>query len=241
MNRFLADNLDDTRVELSPAEARHATRVLRMKVGEELELFDGRGGRAIAMLAEVRKGGATVEVTQRLEPSEPPRPRIELAFAVPKGKRLDWLLEKATELGVATLQPVIFERSVAGSERLSSNTLERWRGHCISAAKQCGLDWLPQVTQPQPLSEYLSAEQCDSLRLMGDPGPASVPIGRALERWRAGQDVCVAVGPEGGFTDEERAMLTRDGFHGVKLGTTTLRVETACIALIAAVEAACDK
>lgn len=161
MDRFFVENIKPGRVELPESEAHHALRVLRMKAGDELELFDGSGLSAVGRAVEATKRSLVVEVEPLGPPARRPSPAIELAFAVPKGKRLDWLLEKATELGVATLEPVIFARSVAGGDELSENAMGRWRGHCISAAKQCGLNWLPEIRQPMTLADWLAQRGAD--------------------------------------------------------------------------------
>ena len=103
-------------VNLPRGEVHHALHVLRLGVGADVELFDGRGAAANARVTAVGRAGVEMLVTATLPVAGPPRRRVHLAFAVPKGKRLDWLLEKATELGAASLEPVVFERSVAGGD-----------------------------------------------------------------------------------------------------------------------------
>jgi len=152
---------------------------------------------------------------------------------VPKGKRLDWLLEKATELAAGVLQPVLFARSVAGGENLSAGKRNRWEAHCIAAAKQCGLNRLPTLESPVPLQEFL-AQPGDSLRLVGDVTDEGVAFSEAI---RPAEEVRILVGPEGGFTPAERQDIREGGYQFVRLGATTLRVETAAISLLAGVRA----
>jgi 16S rRNA (uracil1498-N3)-methyltransferase len=158
---------------------------------------------------------------------------------VPKGSRLDWLLEKATELGAASLRPTLFDRSVAGLEELSPAKRERWFGHCVAAAKQSRLDFLPDVAEPAPLPAVLAARG-ESLGLLGDVEADALPLASALGPRRTGQEILVLVGPEGGLVPEERQSAMDAGFLPVRLGHTTLRVETAVIAILAAVSALCE-
>jgi 16S rRNA (uracil1498-N3)-methyltransferase len=252
--RFFAPDLRPGTIRLPAAEAHHAVNVLRLKPGAAAELFDGRGRTAVGTIAQSRRGEAAVTVERVEGPADRPEPVVHLAFAVPKGKRLDWLLEKATELGAASLHPVVFERSVAGGKELSAGKRDRWLGHCIAAAKQCGLNFLPEIRDPVGCAALFAAHQtrrdgtpprpCQSsgvqqtamhaLRLVGDLGADAAPVAEALAKRQAGQEVLILIGPEGGLTQEERVVVLRAGFIPVRLGGTTLRIETAAIALLAA-------
>ncbi len=225
-------------VELPADEARHARTVLRIKAGREVELFDGRGAVARGRVAEAAKRSVTVAVeTVRRDPRV--GPRVHLAFAVPKGKRLDWLLEKATELAAASLRPVQFARSVAGGDVLTDAKRHRWAVHCQAAAKQSGLNFLPELCEMTPLADYLAAAAGEGVHLLGDLAPDAAPLARAIGPDQAGATIDVLVGPEGGLTDDERAAAIAAGFRPVRLGTTTLRIETAAAALLAGIAAVC--
>ena len=237
--RFYAPDLQAQVVPLSDGEAHHARSVLRLKAGEAVELFDGAGCIVRGRVTEISRGNVRVSVEHRLEPIARPQPLVEIAFAVPRGRRVDILLEKATELGAVSLQPIIFERSITGGEALSPAKRQRWEGHCVAAAKQCGLSFLPTVHDPCPLSEYVARCQCDH-KLVGDVDEASRPLAAALAGWRAGRTICLLVGPEGDLSPDEWPIVREGGFVGVHLGHTTLRVETAAIALLAGVTAICD-
>ncbi|KKK51294.1 hypothetical protein LCGC14_3116380, partial [marine sediment metagenome] len=130
--------------------AHHALHVLRLKAGAEVELFDGRGAVAAGVIAQASRKGVTVRVAQPLKIAGRRGPVVHVAFALPKGKRLDWLLEKATELGAASLRPIGFHRSIPGAGRsgtLSPAQRDRWFTHCVAAGKQCGLSWLPVIEE----------------------------------------------------------------------------------------------
>lgn len=237
--RFHVDPLSAGVVEVSGEQAHHAVHVLRLAVGSAVTLFDGAGRVAEGTIVSTGRSKLTVSV-EHVGPMLPRRePVIELAFAAAKGKRVDWLLEKASELGVGRLQPVVFARSVAGRMDLSAGKRRRWLSHCISAARQCGLNFLPDLRQPLTVAHYLAG--CDgAIRLVGEVAEAAHPLPAALADWSAGQTIAILVGPEGDLTDEERAAASRANFRPVHLGHTTLRVETAALALTAATLATCD-
>ncbi|HOF18102.1 MAG TPA: RsmE family RNA methyltransferase [Phycisphaerae bacterium] len=238
MHRFFAENLDGSEVVLPDGEAHHALHVLRLERGAEVELFDGQGAVAAGRVARVGRSEVAVTIEHLLPVQARPAPAVHLAFAVPKGKRLDWLLEKATELAAASLQPVVFERSVAGGDELRKGKLDRWRTHCVAAAKQCGLNFLPEIFPPEGLANVLR-DRSDLPGLFGDCAPDSPDAYETLQSFRAGghRQAVVLVGPEGGLTDAERDACLTAGLKPIRLGTTTLRIETAAVALLAAATA----
>jgi len=191
----------------------------------------GRGRIAWAVRREV-----LVALEDIAHTKHPPAPAVHLGFAVPKGKRLDWLLEKATELGAASLRPVVFERSVAAPD-LNKAKAEKWRAACIAAAKQCGLDFLPEINAPEGFRHFL--EECaDMVCLLGDTGRDALSLPAALDQSSiVKRQSVILVGPEGGLTDAERRQALAAGFRPVRIGANTLRVETAGVAMLAAVTA----
>jgi 16S rRNA (uracil1498-N3)-methyltransferase len=221
-------------VDLPTTEAHHAAHVLRLKAGAAVEIFDGCGTAATAHITEIRKGKITVEVDSVRPAAKRPVPLVHLAFAAPKGNRLDWLLEKATELGVASLWPLRLERSVAGVEDLTPGKRQRWLGHCISAAKQAGLDWLPDLHDPLPLAALLDAARGQA-GVFGDPASGAAPLARVVRGLQSPGALYIVIGPEGGLTSAECQTLRGAGFAAVRLGHTTLRIETATVALVAGV------
>jgi len=235
--RFFAESLEGEVVPLSPSEAHHAVDVLRLALGSEVELFDGAGAVAVGTLAELARGRAAVRISHRRGAKSRPEPWITLAFAAPKGKRLDWLLEKATELGVDRLVPVSFARSVVRVE-LTAHARRRWRGICVAAAKQCGANFLPEVRRPVGLEGLLS-EPGGCLRVLGDV-EADTGLLEVLERWSPGNRITLLVGPEGGLDEAERHAAVAAGFIPVRLGDLMLRTETAATGLLAAVRVFCQ-
>jgi len=233
-HRFFAECVDGATVALPPGEAHHARHVLRLGAGAPVEVFDGRGNVAEGTVQPLaRRGEAEVRVRARRS-ERPPLPRLHLGFAVPKVRRLDWLLEKATELGVGGLWPVVFERSVV-VPRFTPHTRDRWRGICVAAAKQCGSNFLPELHPPRRLGEFLEACR-GGVRLVGEAG-AETTVAAAVEGWDGGEGIWLLVGPEGGLTDDERRAAREAGFRAVRVGDSVLRIETAAIALLAVVKA----
>lgn len=218
---------------LPAEESHHVAKVLRLRPHDPVELFDGRGRVGRGELSAVDRRRSQVRL-QEVISTQPAHPAVHVAFAVPKGKRLDWLLEKAPELAASSLQPVVFARSVAGGDTLSEAKRQRWMGHIVSAAKQSGLNHLPQLRPMVALRELLASTD-GSLRLLGDASERSVPLRTALAEAGETPDVTLLVGPEGGLNEEELAAADDAGVRRVRLGSTTLRVETAAVALLAGV------
>lgn len=225
------------RVDLPPDEARHARTVLRLGPGAPVELFDGRGTVGPGTVASVARSGVTISVAAAAR-LERPRPLVHLAFAAAKPKRLDRLLEQASELGAASLRAVVFQRSVVGRDVLTDSKRRRWHAHCLAAAKQSGLNFLPELHPAVSLAEYLAlVGATGDLCLLGDPGQDAAPIARAAEAENHADAIHLLIGPEGGLTGPERADALAGGFVPVRLGATVLRIETAAVALLAAVTA----
>ncbi len=229
---FCPDPPVEGRLVLEGDEARHLTRVRRVAVGEVVEVFDGKGFAARARVENAGKNRVDLTlfgepIADRVAPC-----RLTLATAVPKGERFDWLVEKATELGVARLVPLITERSVVDPRDAK---LDRLRRVIIEAAKQSGRNRLMELDFPTPWSS-LARAPADETRLLAHPGgvPAS-----AWHRIQHGSPVMLAIGPEGGFTEPEVALAVERGWQSVGLGATLLRIETAGLAGSAAIFALC--
>jgi len=212
------------RVALDAGQANYLGNVLRMKEGAELLLFDGRSGEWLARIAEAGRKRMVLSVERRTREAEA-IPDVWLAFAPIKRARIDWLIEKATELGVARLMPVTTQRTIV--ERVK---LERLQAIAVEAAEQCGRTRLPEIGEPVPLARFL--EQRDAARTLyfADEGGGD-PVADAFKPGAA----TILTGPEGGFTDEERvAIRTAPNAVPVSLGPRILRAETAALAALAA-------
>lgn len=224
---YCPDPPRDGRYRLGPDEARHLARVCRLGPGNHVEIFDGSG---FATAAEVVQASSDrVELVAVGEPilRRDPTYSIALATAVPKGDRFDWIVEKATELGVDRLIPVVFERSVVVPR---GSKLDRLRRTVVEASKQSGRSRLMAVAEPIDWPD-LAREFADHDRLLADPN------GTPFARWdgpRLGGRIVLAVGPEGGLTEAEASMAVALGWIPIRLGYNVLRVETAGVAGCAA-------
>ena len=220
--------------ELPPAAAHHASRVLRLRVGDTVQIFDGEDNALDAKIYEIRgKHVVLHELQTCMDGAESPL-CIVLAQAMSSSEKMDWVVQKASELGVSEIQPVQAQRSVA---KLSGARAEKrtahWRGIAIAASEQCGRNRLPQVNAPQDLTTWL--EQSRSL-----PGSKFIllPEGSAmLHKQPPPQDrVTLLIGPEGGFGETEAQLAQQMGFVPIRLGARTLRTETAALAGVAALQ-----
>ncbi len=212
----------------------HAVRVLRLKPGAALILFNGAGGAFAATLADIGKRAATARVTEAL-PGDVESPlRMVLAQGISRGEKMDYTLQKAVELGVAVLQPLFTARSGVdlGGERLARK-VQHWRGIVIGACEQCGRNRLPELREPLALAEWLRQPAEPNLRLLLDPR-AETGL-RELEPPTG--TVTLLIGSEGGLSSAEIAQARKAGFTGVRLGPRILRTETAGVAALAAVQA----
>ncbi len=237
MNRFFVrpeDCLTD-RVLLPASECHHAAVVLRLEPGAAVELLDGAGGRHSAVIEEASKRQVTVRITVR-HPVLGRTAEVWLLMALTKGKSWDWMLQKATELGVAKIIPLRCERSVVRlGDGESEAKLADWRRTAAEAAKQCGTPWLPEIHESITVARALETGRRPDLALVAAFGNEA----RELGVWMAGMrpaTVAVAVGPEGDFTPTELDLLAAGGFRPLTLGPLVLRAETAALAAAALVQ-----
>lgn len=221
-------------VGLPEDAAAHLVRVLRLREGDACVLFNGDGFDHDARLREVGKRGATADIvaTRAVDVESPLR--ITLLQGIARGEKMDWILQKATELGVAAFVPVSSDRSEV---RLDADRAAKrhahWRAVVVAACEQSWRARIPSVTAPQSLAAALAALPEGPARWLLDPeaatGVAAMPA--------PGAGVVLAIGPEGGWSDNDRAALVASGFGGLRLGPRILRTETAGMAAIAALQA----
>jgi 16S rRNA (uracil1498-N3)-methyltransferase len=211
-------------VTLEAAQANYLGNVLRLTAGSELLAFDGRSGEWLARVADVGKKRMTLRVERRTREPEA-IPDLWLAFAPVKRAQTDWLVEKATELGAARLIPVITRRTIA--ERVK---LERLHAIAVEAAEQCGRTVLPEISEPLPLQQLLEQRKGGRALYFADETGGQA----AASAFIAGPGL-ILIGPEGGFTDDERAAVrAAPGAVAISLGPRILRAETAALAALAA-------
>jgi 16S rRNA (uracil1498-N3)-methyltransferase len=214
---------DGAAVELAAGQANYLGNVLRLGVGAELLAFDGLSGEWLARISEAAKKRMVLSVERKTREAES-IPDVWLAFAPVKRAQTDWLVEKATELGAARLVPVMTHRTVAERVRL-----DRLESIAFEAAEQCGRTRVPEIVEPMKLARFI--EELDPARILyfadetgGEPLVSALREGPAA----------ILVGPEGGFTDEERAFVRGSRASAISLGPRILRAETAALAALSA-------
>ncbi|MCE9610013.1 MAG: 16S rRNA (uracil(1498)-N(3))-methyltransferase [Chthoniobacter sp.] len=219
------------KLALDDGETHHALSVLRMQAGDRATVFNGQGAEATVELVSVEKGRV---VLQRISAgkSAPLSCELVLAQAIPKGKNMDLIVEKATELGAAAIVPLMSERTIvraAAGEALAKR--DKWQRVAVEAAKQCGQNWLPRVLTPQTPKEFFQSGETFDVMLIASLQPDARPIKEALAQATAQQPrrVLILVGPEGDFTPAEVGLAKAHGCHPVTLGPIILRTETAAI------------
>lgn len=229
---FLATPLSaDSRVELSGERAHYLRTVLRLRVGDELLVFDGSGGQYHARVAAFGRDAAHLDVGRFDERDVESPLCIDLGLGISRGERMDLAIQKAVELGVSSIVPLSMARSVVrlDDERRASRT-QHWRGIVESACEQCGRTQIPELAEPQPFARWLSGAA--GRRILLDPTAAIVL--QQLEPPTG--SVTLLSGPEGGFSSEEREHALAAGFIAVRLGPRILRAETAVLAALTAVQ-----
>lgn len=224
------------RLELRGAAHQHLRLVLRLEAGAEIRLFNGDGHDYASVIKELRRGVAQVEVRSVLPARAESPLALVLVQGIARGERMDLVVQKASELGVAAIQPVATARSVV---RLDAGAraakLAHWRGVAIAACEQCGRARLPEIAEPLPLADWLARPASPGTkRLQLDP-QGQISLAAAARGAGAAQ---LLVGPEGGLDDAERDAARQTGYLPCRLGPRVLRSETAAIAALAVLQAA---
>lgn len=235
--RFFSEQPIDNnaKVVLAGTEAHHLLHVMRLGIGEQVTLFDGEGDEFKAEIESTTRREVTLNVVERQAIDRESPVQITMGIALPKGDRQKMLIEKLTEIGVTQLVPLITERGVSSNKGaiVKGNALEKLRRGVIEASKQCRRNRLMEITEPMRFSDFLSREtDTDQIvRVIAHPsgdawndavGKAGHGLARSYE---------VAIGPEGGFSEEEYQGAIRAGWASVGLGDRILRIETTAIGM----------
>ena len=236
MHRFFLppENCRGNSLRLDGRESHHALHVLRLKRGECVTVLDGAGGEFFCDVETADKNSLTLAVREKKFSAENPCP-ISLFVAVPKGKIIEGIIQKAVELGAARIVPLLTERVITQLDDDGAEAKrEKWQHVAIEAVKQCGAVWLPQVAAPVALKDFLAAKNLPELTLLGSLQTARRHPREIFSEFRAQhgrlpKNVGVWIGPEGDFTLAELQAITADGAQPITLGDLTLRVETAAI------------
>ncbi len=236
MHRFYIppQNWNPDALALREAEVHHARDVLRLKEGDKLVVFNGRGREVTAEIVDL---GRSEIPLRKLHESETLvlRARIALAQAIPKGKNMDLIVQKAVEIGASEIFPLISERTIVDVDAAEAAQKQaKWQTVAIEAAKQCGQNWLPQLHTPQKLKRFFEHRQPLDLSLIGSLQPGALHLKKILadysnEHRQLPGNVLMLIGPEGDFTPAEIALARSHGCLPITLGPIVLRVETAAI------------
>lgn len=218
---------------LDDQAAHHVKQVLRLGPGAALRVFDGAGSEHHATLLDVHRARGTVEIGAVYTSNTGSSLDIILAQGIPRGDRMDFILQKAVELGVSSIQPLWMERSQARTkgERLDKR-MRHWQKVIISACEQCGRSTLPGLGRPAACTSWLAAGPAGETRILLEPQADNTLTSLGPPR----QPVLLLIGPEGGVSDVERACASSAGFTPIALGPRVLRTETAALAILAGLQ-----
>lgn len=211
-------------------EAHHAVRVLREKVGNVIEVFDGKGGSAEARIIAISKSEVQVERLQLFQQKQP-KCQMELCQAIPKGSNMEWIIQKSVELGVSSIQPLLTQNTISRADQLEKKKV-KWQRTAIEACKQCGQNFVPEVKEPLNFKEWMSSrdEKGEGLKIVAALDSRALPIKKVItQRQGESRNASLLIGPEGDFSDEEYHSLHDAGFSFASIGDIVLKVETAAV------------
>ncbi len=225
---------------LTGDEARHLAQVLRIQPGASITVFDGEGRRAQAKVQDVTRSRVTLELGDGV-PGDAPVPALTLAQAIPKGKTMDLIVQKAVELGIAAIQPLVTRHTIVHP---GEGKADKWRRTALEACKQCGQDLLPEIAEALAFERWIASltaapagtasTAAPELKLIASLTPAARPLRDVLHEHPGTTRATLLVGPEGDFSPDETAAALAAGFLPISLGAIVLRVETASLFCLSA-------
>lgn len=246
--RFYAppDNIADSAVSLSPDETHHLMHVLRMTPGDEAFVFDGCGHEYRCTFRSIKDDRAQLEIADALSDVVESPLDLTLAQALARGEKFDFIVQKATELGVSGIAPLVTRYAdVRLDDQQKTKRVERWRRISLEAMKQCGRRKLVEITAPRTIREFIAANEASpdatshtrpALLLFSEKG--GMPVAAALAEISRPSPIVALIGPEGGWSDDEMETLNDCGSKAVTLGPRVLRTETAAVVAIALIQQA---
>jgi 16S rRNA (uracil1498-N3)-methyltransferase len=239
MARFFLpmQQIQDRRATLIGAELNHLRRVLRLRTEDRVVLFDDAGCEHEGIIRDLSEDRAEIEILRPYRVDNESPLQTILALGLTKGEKMDWVVEKATELGVHTILPFFSSYTVPKlNERKMAQRSERWQKIAVSAAKQCGRARIPKILALTEFRDLLKTVSRDALRLLFWEKECEQQLSELKETRTIISEVVVTIGPEGGFSAQEAALALDQGFQAVRLGRRILRAETAAVAALAAVQ-----
>ena len=229
MNRYFipTDEWQDVELSLTGDEARHCSRVMRAQKGDHVEIFDGNGTSAICQVTSVNRDIVTCHISTQTTSPKNKHP-ITLCQAIPKGGNMELIVQKAVELGVSKIQPLITARTVARPES-AEKKCAKWQRIALEASKQCGQNYLPEIAMPMLYSKWLENIGHEQTRLIASLDDRAVHLREQFSISPPQAGISLLVGPEGDFSADEYDAAYQSGFQGVSFGKIILRVETASL------------
>jgi 16S rRNA (uracil1498-N3)-methyltransferase len=231
--RFFIDpsQISGSTIVVTGGDLRHIRTVLRKQPGDLLTLLDGRGGEYAVRIRELGKDAVVTAVLDRRE-REVKGPAVILGQGIAKADKMDWVVQKATELGVSSIVPLITERTIV-KVKDEEKRVSRWLKICREAAMQCGRPDIPAVGRIVPFNDFLQAVNAELPALLLLPWEeGTVSLKQVLRAHPAPRKIVVLIGPEGGFSRDEAGRAAGKGFQAVSLGPSILRTETAALAVL---------
>jgi 16S rRNA (uracil1498-N3)-methyltransferase len=221
------------RVVVEGSAVNHITRVLRLRSGDALTVFDGSGGEFGARIEEFRKDAVVVAVEEHRPLDRESPLTLTLAQGISRGERMDWIIQKATELGTSKIVPLFTKRSMVRlDERQAERKIQHWRAIAVAACEQCGRNKVPELVTPIDFFDVLPADSSGATRLLLSP-TGDLRIEDLQDTAKA---ITVLIGPEGGLDDVEQEAALAAGFKAVRLGPRVLRTETAAVAALTIIQ-----
>lgn len=233
MQKFFVDreNINDSKVIITGDDIKHITKVLRKGIGDVLTVSDGHGMEYEVKIAQMDKGKIHADIIQKIQ-SQMQTLEITLYQALPKSDKMDTIIQKCTELGIAKIVPYISEYTVVTiDDKKFDKKLERWRKIALEACKQCGRPIMPEIAQIHGFDNLLNEINSYDLSILAYEKENS-SIKKLLSQSSSSKKIAVIVGPEGGFSSEEVRKITNHGAKSVGLGPRILRTETAGMAIL---------
>ncbi len=230
MRRFYApkEKFNDRRIALDSEQSKHLRNVLRLQIGDEVQVFDGEGNEFLCLVQEFssNKKHCLLKILEEIKPEAPESDLdLTLAVAIIKGDKYDLIIQKAVELGVTKLVPIITKRCEV-KMRPAEKKLERWRKIIVEASKQTGRAKLMEITEPFEFEEYI--ENAEGTKIL-----FSERDGKSFSRIKSDKKMTATIGPKGGWEDSELEFAKQNGFQIITFGGRILRVETAVISIAA--------
>ncbi len=214
------------RLTVGGSPGNHIVRVLRSRVGDALSVFNGRGGEYGASIEQIRRDTVQISIREHRNEERESAFDLTLAQGISRGERMDWVVQKATELGATRIVPVFAERSVVQlDERQAARKVQHWRGIAVAACEQCGRNVVPQIAIPVTLYELLEKPPGRGISLLLSPTASQ----RIADIADCAEGATVLIGPEGGLAQTEHEAAGRAGFTSVRMGPRVLRTETAAV------------